>query len=135
MHESIVDVTAIHRLHRTRLGLVGAPSPWLVASTPDPERLRSRWGIEIVPVDIDRTIQEYRLADPVRVRAAAARVDGSTSPTTSLLDAARLHPVLVDAAARARVDAVAVRCFDYLGSLETSGCVALAEMNDAGVIA
>ncbi|MGE0138083.1 MAG: hypothetical protein AB7L17_15505 [Ilumatobacteraceae bacterium] len=135
LREAVTDVAAIHRLRRTRVGLVGQPSPWLVASIPDADALRSRWGIELVPVDIDETVRAYPLADPLRVRAAAARVNGSAPPSTTLLDASRLHPVLVDAAAAARVDAVTVRCFDYLGSLETSGCVALAEMNDAGFVA
>lgn len=132
---AVADVAAIHRLHGTRLGLVGEPSPWLVASVPDAELLRARWGVELVPIDIAATIDAYHRADPERVSAVAVRFAGAASPTAELIGAATLHPVLVDAIDRAHVDAVAVRCFDYLGGLATSGCVALAELNDTGVVA
>ena len=132
---AVADVAAIHRLQRTRLGLVGAPSPWLVASVPDAALLKARWGVELVPIDIADTIDGYRRADPGRGRAVAVHFAGRAEPSPELVGAARLHPVLVDAIGRARVDAVAVRCFDYLGELTTSGCVALAELNDSGMVA
>jgi L-fucose isomerase-like protein len=129
------DIAAIHRLHRTRLGLVGEPSPWLVASVPDTALLRARWGVELVPIDIGSTIDGFNKADPSRARGVAVRFAGRAEPSAELLSAATLHPVLVDTIRRAGVDAIAVRCFDYLGELTTSGCVALAELNDAGVVA
>ena len=132
---AVADVAAIHRLHRTRLGLVGAPSPWLVASVPDAALLRARWGVELVPIDITDTIDGYRSTDPGRARAVAVRFAGRAEPSPELVGAARLHPVLLDAIDRAQVDAVAVRCFDYLEALTTSGCVALAELNDTGLVA
>ena len=132
---AVADVAAIHRLHRTRLGQVGAPSPWLVASVPDAALLRARWGVELVPIDIEDTIAGYRHADTDRARAVAVRFAGGSEPSSELVGAAALHPVLVDAIGRAQVDAIAVRCFDYLGALTTSGCVALAELNDRGVVA
>lgn len=132
---AVADVAAIHRLHRTRLGLVGAPSPWLVASVPDAALLQARWGVELVPIDIADTIEGYRHTDADRGRAVAVHFAGRGQPSTELLGAARLHPVLVDAIERTGVDAVAVRCFDYLEALTTSGCVALAELNDRGLVA
>jgi L-fucose isomerase-like protein len=133
--ESIADVTAIHRLHRTRLGQVGQPSPWLVASVPDRDLLRRGWGVEVVDVDIGETIDACRTGDPGAARPVAMRYSRGAPPTPELLDAAALHPVLVATADRAHVDAITVRCFDYLGTLHTSGCVALAELNDAGFVA
>jgi L-fucose isomerase-like protein len=132
---AVADVAAIHRLHRTRLGLVGEPSPWLVASVPNAELVRARWGVELVPIDIADTIAAYRRADPTRARAVAVRFAGTATPTAAVISAARLHPVLTDAIDRAQVDAITVRCFDYLGELATSGCVALAELIDTGVVA
>jgi L-fucose isomerase-like protein len=131
----IEDVAAIHRLHGTRLGLVGEPSPWLVASVPDAELLRSRWGIELVPIDIGSTIDAFERVDPARAQSVAVHFRRTAAPSAELVRAATLHPVLVDAIEEAGVDAVTVRCFDYLGSLTTSGCIALAELNDTGVVA
>jgi len=44
-------------------------------------------------------------------------------------------PTLAGVLDRYRVDAVTVRCFDLLGALGTSGCLALADLNDGGVVA
>jgi len=131
----IADVAAIHQLHRTRLGLVGEPSPWLVASVPDSDQLRSRWGVEIVPIDIGGTIRAFSETSPRAAHDVAVHFSGSKPPTAELVKASTLHPVLVDAMHAAHVDAVAVRCFDYLGELCTSGCIALAELNDSGIVA
>jgi len=49
--------------------------------------------------------------------------------------AAALHPALLESIRDTGVDAVAVRCFDFLTDLGTSGCVALAELNDTGIVA
>jgi L-fucose isomerase-like protein len=132
---SVADVRAIHRLHHSRLGQVGGPSPWLVASVPDPELLRRRWGIELVSIDIAETIAAHRTTDRDRGRPVAVRYASGTAASSDLLEAAALHPVLDEAAQHAGVDAITVRCFDYLGELGTSGCVALAELNDTGFVA
>lgn len=132
---AIADVIVIHRMHRTRLGVIGEPSPWLVASVPDTDLVRDRWGIELVPVDIGSTIDSHRRAGPERARAVAVRFAGTAPPSPALVEAAKLHPSIVDAIELADVDAVTVRCFDYLDELQTSGCVALAQLNDSGVVA
>lgn len=132
---AMADIGAIHRLHSTRLGQVGAPSEWLVASVPDPELVRARWGVELVPMDIHATIASHRHADPRAASDVAVRFSGGAAPTQELVRAAALHPALVAAIEEARVDAVTVRCFDYLTELTTSGCVALAELNTSGIVA
>lgn len=132
---TVADVAAIHRLHRTRLGQVGDPSPWLVASVPDAGLVRDRWGLELVPIDIGETIDAFDRADRASATAVAVRFSDTAPPGAELVKAATLHPVLTDAIERSHVDAITVRCFDYLGALGTSGCVALAHLNDAGFVA
>jgi L-fucose isomerase-like protein len=129
------DLRALHRLHRTRLGLVGEPSEWLVASVPDRDGVRSRWGIEIVDVPIAGTVAHYRDVGTEAGRPVAVRFSGAAGPSAEVVNAAALHPALVAALAEADVDALTVRCFDFLAELQTSGCVALAELNDTGVVA
>jgi hypothetical protein len=54
-------------------GSVGEPSPWLVTSVPEDEQLCARWCVELVPIDIADTIDDYRRADPEQVGAVAVR--------------------------------------------------------------
>jgi L-fucose isomerase-like protein len=141
---TIADVATIHRLHHTRLGLVGEPSSWLVASVPDAHVLRSRWGVELVDVDIGGVELAHELADAERVRDVAVRFLDRTGASFrssvatmpgDVVRASALHPALMGAIERERLDAVAVRCFDFITDLSTSGCIALAELNDRGIVA
>ncbi len=131
----IADIVALQRLRRVRLGLVGKPSEWLVASVPDRVGVRERWGIDLVDVDIAPVIADHQAAPraggPVAVKFSRRRPE----PSDELEKASALHPALLTAIDDAQVDAVTVRCFDFLGDLATSGCVALAELNDTGTVA
>ncbi len=138
---ALMEVLRVRRqLHRTRIGLVGDPSDWLVASSPTAEVVRRSWGPEVVPVAIGRAVDGYRAApEPVVLQLArsvstGASAFGETDERT-VAAAARLHPALRRLVDEDRLDAVAVRCFDLLTSVQTSGCVALAELNDEGIVA
>lgn len=133
--DAIADLTALHRLRRIRVGLVGEPSEWLVASVPDRARFARRWGIELVDIDVEPIVAGYRSAADDSGLAVAVRFSGRQPVSATTLAAAAVHPPLVRAATDAGVDAVAVRCFDFLTELGTSGCIALAELNDAGMVA
>jgi L-fucose isomerase-like protein len=132
---TIADLQAIHHFQHARLGVVGNPSDWLVASVPDRAAFHRRWGIELVDVDIAQTIHHHADAHAVDVQAVAVRFTAHGEPDHETMAAAALHPALATTIKHQRLDAVAVRCFDFITELHTSGCVALAELNDTGIVA
>lgn len=142
LEAAVRDLEVRSTLRRMRLGLVGEPSDWLVASVPDAALLAHTWGVTLVDVALGDLVgrlvhdQDVAAAAPmaVPVRLGAHAADGSP-PLTELEDAARFEPVLQAAVAAHRLDAVAVRCFDLVTDAHTSGCLALAALNDRGVIA
>ena len=140
LDEVIGDLEAIAGLRSTRLGVVGGPSSWLVASSPDPDVVRRRWGPEVVTVEPTRMIELTRtpvtptgvlaerfaqVADPVRTTVDRRAVDHAMGVRSALLD-------VLD---NDDLDAVTVRCFDLLADPGTSGCLALASLNDEGIVA
>ncbi len=140
LDEAIGDLEAIVAMHAARLGVVGGPSSWLVASSPDPGVVRRRWGPEVVTVEPTRMIELTRtpvtptgvlaerftkVADPVRSTVDRRSVDDAMGVRSALLDVLDDHDL----------DAVTVRCFDLLGDPGTSGCLALASLNDDGIVA
>ncbi len=132
--EAVADLVALHRLHATRLGQVGAPSDWLAASVPDPTAVLRRWGVTLVPVPMADVLADHhgRSATEVPVQW---RDHGHGPSGDEIEAAAALRPTLSAVLERHRVDAVTVRCFDFLGELHTSGCLALADLNEAGIVA
>ncbi len=133
---AVADAAAVLRMRRTRLGLVGEPSGWLVASVPDRDAVRRRWGVELVPVPMEQVIAMHDPAGGTPVRWLRRSDQGfGHLPDAEVVAAAALRPTLTAVLERHRVDAVTVRCFDFLTDLHTSGCLALAELNDDGIVA
>jgi L-fucose isomerase-like protein len=134
------DLETSRVLKRARIGLVGKPSNWLVASSPDPAIVQERWGPQVVSIGMDEVAQAFRsvsseastgILEPLVANAAAVR----EPLRTELEDAARLYTALKQVVERHRLDALTVRCFDLVLDLRSTGCLALAQLTDEGVIA
>lgn len=133
---------AAHRdcLRGRRLGVIGAPSDWLVASTPDAETVATTWGVELVDVPLTEIMDGL---DEVPTDAVEALVtdlvdqaDAVVEPLAGdLRQSAAVLVKLREAAARHRLDACTVRCFDLVTRLRATGCFALSQFNDDGLIA
>jgi L-fucose isomerase-like protein len=128
-------------LHRARIGLLGGPSDWLVASSPTPRAVLDRWGPQVVPIEMDEVISRFdhpttRGRAGALVPAVVRRSVGSIEPDPGdVRTAAAIHPALLGIVREHRLDALTVRCFDLLAALGTSACIALAQLNDDGTIA
>jgi L-fucose isomerase-like protein len=138
--QAVRDLEVRSSLRQTKIGLLGDPSDWLVASMPAADAVRSRWGPQVVEIDIAAAVARYRAAEPVMAGQLAASVSGrslgSVEPSMEDVgDAALVYPVLKRILQEEGLDAFTVRCFDLLAELRTSGCVALAQLLDDGIIA
>ena len=140
LDEAVRDAEAIGRFRSTRLGIVGGPSSWLVASSPAAEVVRRRWGPELVTVEPTRMIELTRVP-VVPTGALAERFTKVADPTRTTVDAKAVSDAMGVRSALGDVlddhglDAITVRCFDLLGDPGTSGCLALASLNDDGIVA
>ena len=82
------DFQALRRLAAMRVGVVGKPSSWLIASGVDYAVAKTRWGMEMVDVPVDseaRPIAERILSD------ACARQEATDD---DVLKAARMYLAL-----------------------------------------
>jgi L-fucose isomerase-like protein len=128
------------RLSAARLGRIGAPSDWLVASMPSAATVERAWGPRVVDVAIDEVLDAAEAADQAEAAAIArdfvtgASAVGEPSPA-DIARAASVAVALRDVVARHRLDACAVRCFDLVVAGATSGCLALSWLLDHDVVA
>jgi len=134
-----LDLKAFHELHGTRIGLVGSPSDWLVASSPDPEQVKKIWGPEVIPIHLDDLIElipsfsDKHIKAPIdSLVAKAAEVQEPSQ--RELQDAVRVYLATRQLVDKYDLHAITVRCFDLLSQLKTTGCFALAELNDHGIV-
>jgi L-fucose isomerase-like protein len=138
--EAIRDQSVRQALRESRIGLVGGPSDWLVASSPTPETVRRAWGPTVVHVPLELILSgpgpQEEAGGEALARDFQAGAEGLVEPgEPDLLVAARVHGALRRVVDEGRFDAVAVRCFDLVTRSRTTGCMALAQLNDEGTIA
>jgi L-fucose isomerase-like protein len=120
-----------------RIGVIGEPSDWLIASAVDRASVKTRWGTEFVDIGMD----EVSGGQDVAAEAEATAREFSAAATAlervgeeGVLQAALLVPALKAIFARHRLQAATLRCFSLIETLHTSGCLALSLLNDEGLV-
>ncbi|MCJ7526192.1 MAG: fucose isomerase [Candidatus Aminicenantes bacterium] len=119
------------------IGLIGEPSDWLIASIVDRAAVNALWGTEFIDIPLEEVIgrkpEGAEVAAITREWAGQAKkLDGVDE--AALQAAACLVPTLKAVYARHRLRAATLRCFSLIERLQTSGCLALAQLNDEGMI-
>jgi L-fucose isomerase-like protein len=119
------------------LGIIGPPSDWLIGSTVDYQAAGRRWGTGFQEIAIGELIA---LAREVTDREAAEvareillRAEKLLVAEWELVAAARLLPALQKIFQKYGLLGATLRCFDLLPALKTTGCLALALLNDRGM--
>jgi L-fucose isomerase-like protein len=140
IQEVLNDFKVSSDLKRTRIGLIGTPSDWLVASSPDHSTIKETWGPDIVPVSLDeinRLIPEVAQDAIPTIRESL--VEGATEvrepSQADLNNVVRVYLALKTIIEKYELDALTVRCFDLVLGLETTGCFGLSQLTDEGIIA
>ena len=129
---------AITRLQGKRIGVIGKPSGWLIASNVDYAAMRERWGIEMVDVSLDEVVQGYETVADAEVQNITdefiANAVGVKEPSRDeVVKAMRLYRSVKSIVEHYRLDAFTLNCFDLIPTTRTTGCVALALLNQEGI--
>jgi len=120
-----------------RIGIIGEPSDWLIASAVDRASVKARWGTEFVDIGLDEVSGQQNGAEEAAAIARefiAAATALEQVGEEAVQQAARLVPALKAIFARHRLQAATLRCFSLIETLHTSGCLALARLNDEGLV-
>ena len=135
---------ARRQLRGARLGIVGQPSDWLISSIVDGDRVRERFGIELVPVPMGDLLLEFHALKSVDVQDEVEKFATHVAPLNavdapaiqkSLGDATRLYIALKKIAETNGLQGLTIRCFDLLTAVHNTGCIALARLNSEGYVA
>lgn len=97
-----------------RLGVIGEPSDWLIASLVDDRSIYRKTGIRLVRIPIEEV-------------SSLGEVDGGLKGAEQIYD--RLKKIVV----RYGLGGLTLRCFDLLTTVKNTGCVALSHLNDEGI--
>lgn len=121
----------LEMLRKSRIGLIGKPSFWLIASDIDFEKATNRWGVAFEKFDLSvlKTEATITTANSIEseFKAGSSKIE---IPATEIEKASRVAAVLNDFIQEHHLRAVTLQCFDYLVETEVSGCLALSHVNN-----
>jgi L-fucose isomerase-like protein len=129
-----------HSLSEIRIGLIGDPSDWLVASQPDFKIIKDVWGPHVININIDqikhKIKEEKFVKDDSILKNFVQQASEVNEPSSYQIESAvNLYFVIKKVIEFNNLDAIAVRCFDLIVELKTTGCICLSELTDEGIIA
>lgn len=130
IEEFYYAVRSVRHLRGQKLGVVGSPSDWLVASTVSPYILHSRFGIETVDILWDDIVfDEIQQISPDFLRSF--NVDGNNDQ--ELLHSGKIYEGLASLVPFYSLNAISVECFPMVKQKGHTACLALAKLNAEGI--
>lgn len=123
-----------------RIGVMGTPSNWLVASNVDYLLAKRRWGIKYTDIPLERVCDYYRQTTDDEVGEACAKLAERAlacreATPEDLIKAMRLYRAIKRVVEEERLNAITLSCFRLIEQTGTTGCLALSLLNDEGIIA
>ena len=139
--EKSLSVEGAERLlEGVRLGVVGRPSDWLISSDVDYAKARRQFGVEIVDVPMAELLEEIRrggfsIPDAIRLNPLNVPLYGAPFAEGDFDKALEVYGALSRIVKKYDLQGLTLRCFDLLGTVGTTGCMALAILNAEGITA
>ena len=136
--EYAIAQDAIDKLNGKRVGVIGKPSGWLIASGVDYTAIRERWAVVMEDVPLDEVVKGYEAIGDDEVQDITdefiSKAVGVKEPSRDeVVKAMRLYRSIKNIVELYRLDALTLNCFDLIPTTRTTGCVALALLNQEGI--
>ncbi len=121
---------AFNTLKNKKIGVIGKPSDWLIASHASARDIKEKLGVEMEDIPMEELLKE--------IAGAKGNTSGPDAPMKKDITASWPGAVKILEALRAVVEkhglgALTLRCFDLLTSVGNTGCLALATLNSEGI--
>lgn len=104
----------LHNDKKMRLGVVGKPSDWLIASQVNYKEVLDNTNSELVDIPFEE-ISSLGEVDPGMKGAEA------------------IYERMKEIVQKYKLDGITIRCFDLFTTVKNTGCVAVSKLNDFGI--
>ena len=121
-------------LQGLRLGVLGMPSDWLIASDVDQQAVQDQLGIELIGIPMDKVKAVIREASAGTAPVAAKTIEAAAPAVRDAVPGAlQIHEGIKSIVKNSRLDGFTLRCFDLLKEFGNTGCLSLAAFNAEGI--
>lgn len=127
-------------LANKRIGVIGSPSSWLIASNVDYLLAKRRWEVDYIDIPLETIYEYYQQITDNEVGAACAAVASQAlacregSPE-DLLKSMRLYRAIKKVCEQEKLDAVTISCIKVLEQINVTGYLAMSLLSDDGIVA
>ena len=138
INDYVAGYYALEKLKGTRVGVVGKPSGWLISSNVDYAAIHKNWGTEIIDLPLKEVIDNYENVPDKDVETDVNKfinnASGIKEPTNNdIYKAMRLHHAIAAIVEKYKLNAFTLNCFELIPPTGTTGCLALALLNESGI--
>ena len=123
-----------NKLFSIKLGVIGKPSDWLIASDVDYNKVKEALGISLIDIEMDELVKEieqkHRFDHP-----KLNDIKNKEFDSKSIDGALKIYSGFKAIVNKYKLDGITVRCFDLLEIYKNTGCLGLSLLNDEGIIA
>lgn len=140
IHTLYSNFSAQQALKGTRVGVMGTPSSWLIASNVDYLLAKRRWEVEYIDISLDCIYEEFNNISDDEVGQSCANFASKAlacreASPEDLIKGMRLYKAIKNICEKEQLKAFTLSCFKIIEQIGTTGCLALALLNDEGIIA
>ena len=135
------------RLYGTSLGVIGQPSDWLISSIYDEGTILQKLGVLVKDIPMEDLLAEFDGQKAREVNPGPAMLvqrpffrdadkpfaGPAPEVRKAVPDAIRIYNALKVLVETHDLGALTLRCFDLLGTVNNTGCYALAKLNSEGI--
>ena len=122
---------AKEQLKGCKLGVIGQPSDWLIASEASYQKVRETIGLHLEDIAMEELLNA--------IKDVPADLPGFSSDNESIQQALTgaqcIYEGLKCVITRHSLQGLTLRCFDLLTAVRNTGCLALARLNAEGLVA
>lgn len=129
-------------LEGRKMGVIGKPSDWLISSDVDPAKAREMLGVELIEIEMSELLREIETVSCGEIRTAIEKAGlkdlntakyGKPISPESFSRSIAVYCALRKIVDRYGLSGLTIRCFDLLGTIGNTGCMALAILNSEGI--
>jgi len=123
-----------NKLDSTRLGVIGHPSDWLISSEVNYGRIKKILGVSLIDIKMEELFKEINEEHHFIPPKLKLIKDQDFNPS-SIQRALKIYAGLKSLIERFKLSGLTIRCFDLIENFQDTACLALALLNDEGIIA
>ena len=121
-------------LENTNLGVIGEPSPWLIASSIDPIEMKEKFNINLIIIGMEELFSEINKKKMGKVPHLET-LKKKWKNKEILEEALYFYGAIKRLVEKYHLQGLTIRCFDLLKKYHNTACLALALLNEEGITA